>query len=233
MWSLRTRGRRPFHQNLQAGQQRARRSQSSVDPFRRFRTGIERDGLNGEVLLHLADLIRLHELFDVFRRSMFEHCAGVVEHQADLLAHESRVFFCAEIERPVFESVAGKLHTCYNSTDMQFTQSKEWLERMAAAEDEGDITVISPRFRAFMEATGPYTVHIAGTTRLVTDDARYEKFEKAVAHARALSGWNIKTEIRDEPTGNIIHEVQPYNQDMWAKYQRENGLVPETSCESS
>lgn len=103
---------------------------------------------------------------------------------------------------------------------------------MAALEDEGDITVISPTFRAFMEATGPYTVHVAGTTRLVTDEARYEDFEKAVAHARALSGWSIKAEIRDEPTGNVVHEIQPYNQDKWKEYQREHGLV-ETTCESS
>lgn len=104
---------------------------------------------------------------------------------------------------------------------------------MAAAEDEGDITVISPRFRAFMEATGPYTVHVSGQTQLVTEDARYPEFEKAVAHARSLANWNIMADIRDEPTGNVIHTVPPYNKEKWEEYQREHGLVPEATCESS
>ena len=119
---------------------------------------------------------------------------------------------------------------------MQFNMNRKWFERMAAAEDEGDCTVISPQFRAFMEAKGPYTVHVHGQSELITADARYDKFEAAVAHARSAANWNIKADIRDEPTGNVIHTVQPYNEEKWLEYARQHGYAveaPEPVCESS
>lgn len=94
---------------------------------------------------------------------------------------------------------------------MQFNFDREWLERKALEEDACDCTAMSPQFMAFMEATGPYTVHLEGQTELVTAEARYDSFEDAVAHARSLSNWNHSVDIRDEPTGNVVHSFFAHN----------------------
>jgi len=86
---------------------------------------------------------------------------------------------------------------------MKFNFSREWLERMARAEDEaGDITVISPEFRAFMEATGPYDVYVVGGIDPV-NFCSFRSFQTAVHYADSLD--ESKVIVVDKPTGNVVY----------------------------
>lgn len=108
---------------------------------------------------------------------------------------------------------------------MKFNQTPEWILKMAEAEDGCEVGVGSSALPSMLLSAGPFTVHVHGQSNMVTDDARYPQFNHALNHARNLSGWNIKTDIKDESTGKILGTFSPYNESEWEKYCVENGLV--------